>query len=207
MLGKKVQSHKRLTPEARRQQLMDAAIVCYGELGVERAGHGDIAKRVGVSTATVFNYFGTRENLTEAVFARVYEIFRNMFADLPAPDLTSVERMEHMTESYALLVQTYPDVVKVALNWSSAFGDSVRPQYLEFQDWILDGIQQRLPENRPDLSDARIILATAYNYARMKLDHTPEDVLERFVDRIVKVLVWAPQTDKPAGVSVGPPKT
>jgi len=75
-------SGKRLTPEARRKQLMDAAIACYGEMGVERAGHGDIAKRVGVSTATVFNYFGTRESLTEAVFENVYDVFRDMFADI-----------------------------------------------------------------------------------------------------------------------------
>jgi len=179
---------KRLTPEARRKQLMDAAIACYGEMGVERAGHGDIAKRVGVSTATVFNYFGTRENLTEAVFENVYDVFRDMFADMPAQDATPQERLQHMANGYAIMVRTYPDVVKVALNWSSSFGNSVRPQYLEFQKWLLDGIQERLPDDTPDFSDARIILATAYNYARMKLDHTPDEVLERFVDRIVNSL-------------------
>jgi len=168
---------------------MNTAIACYGEMGVERAGHGDIAKRAGVSTATVFNYFGTRENLTEAVFERVYDVFKDMFEARPEPDATPQERLQHMANSYALLVQTYPDVLKVALNWSSSFGDSVRPQYLEFQNWLLDGIQQRLPEDMPDKSDARIILAAAYNYARMKLDQTPDDVLVRFVDRIVKVLV------------------
>jgi len=70
----------------------------------------------------------------------------------------------------------------------TSFGNSVRPQYLEFQKWLLDGIQERLPEDTPDLSDARIILATAYNYARMKLDHTPDEVLERFVARIVMAM-------------------
>lgn len=167
---------------------MDAAIACYGEMGVERAGHGDIAKRVGVSTATVFNYFGTRENLTEAVFENVYDVFRDMLADMPANDATSQERIQHMANSYALLVRSYPDVLKVTLNWSSSFGSGVRPQYLEFQKWLLDGIQQRLPEGQPDFSDARIILATAYNYARMKLDNTPDKVLDRFVARIVMAM-------------------
>jgi len=178
----------RLTPEARRKQLMDAAIACYGELGVERAGHGDIAKRVGGSTATVFNYFGTRESLTEAVFENVYDVFTDMFADMPPPDATQQERIQHMANGYALLVRTYPDVLKVALNWSSSFGNSVRPQYLEFQQWLLGGIQDRLAEGRPDFSDARIILATAYNYARMKLDNTSDEILDRFVKRIVMTL-------------------
>ncbi len=179
---------KRLTPEARRKQLMDAAIACYGEMGVERAGHGDIAKRVGVSTATVFNYFGKREKLTEAVFDNVYDVFKDMFADMPDPAATQQERIQHMANGFALLVRTYPDVVKVILNWSSSFGNSVRPEYLEFQKWLLRGIQERLPDGKPDMSDARIILATAYNYARMKLDNTPDEVLDRFVARIVMTL-------------------
>lgn len=181
-------SGKRLTPEARRKQLLDAAIACYGEMGVERAGHGDIAKRVGVSTATVFNYFGNREKLTNAVFENVYDVLREVFADKPNPDTTQQERIQHMANSFALLVQTYPDVMKVALNWSSSFGTTVRPQYLEFQKWILDGIQVRLPDGKPDYSDARIILATAYNYTRMKLDNTPDEILDRFVARIVMTL-------------------
>lgn len=181
-------SGKRLTPEARRKQLMAAAMACYGEMGVERAGHGDVAKRVGVSTATIFNYFGTRENLTQAVFDRVYDVFKELFADLPDPEATPQERIQHMANRYALLVQNYPDVLKVTLNWSSSFGQGVRPQYLQFQAWLLKGIQNRLPEGRPDLSDARIILATAYNYARMKLDNTPDEVLESFVARIVMTL-------------------
>ncbi len=168
---------------------MDAAIACYGELGVERAGHGDIAKRVGVSTATVFNYFGTREALTEAVFENIYDVFKDMFSELPAPGTSPQQRIQHLANRYALLVRTYPDVLKVALNWSSSFGDGVRPQYLEFQHWLLRGIQERLPEGRPDFSDARIILATAYSYARMKLDNTPDEVLDRYVARIVLAMV------------------
>jgi len=179
---------RRLTPDARRKQLMAAAVSCYGEMGVERAGHGDIAKRAGVSTATVFNYFGTRESLTEAVFENVYDVFRDMFADLPDPDASPQERIQLMANRYVLLVETYPDIVKVGLNWSSSFGKSVRPQYLEFQQWALHGIQSYLPEETPDLSDARIILATAYNYARMKLDNTPDEVLERFVARVLNAM-------------------
>jgi len=182
------QLRKRLTPEARREQLIAAAIVCYGELGVERAGHGDIAKRAGVSTATVFNYFGTRESLTESVFRVVYDVFKEMFSIMPPVGATPQEHIQNMANNYDFLVDQHPDIVKVILNWSSSFGQGVRPQYLEFQDWALDGIQNRLHETHSDRSNARIILATAYSYALMKLDHTPDDILERFVSRIVKAI-------------------
>jgi len=182
-------SRKRLTPEARREQLIIAAIACYGELGVERAGHGDIAKRAGVSTATVFNYLGTREALTEAVFEVVYDVFGRMFTSIPPPGISPREHVQRLAERYVFLVQEHPDILKVVLNWSSSFGQSVRPQYLLFQDWVLNGIQLRLHQSNSDRSDSRMILAAAYSYARMKLDNTPEDVLERFIARIVKAII------------------
>jgi len=179
---------RRLKRDARREQLLRVAITCYGEFGVERAGHGDIAKRACVSTATVFNYFATREKLTEAVFQAVHDTFLDMFSEHPPVNATPQARIQHLADSFATLVQQQPDILKVTLNWSCSFGQSVRPQYLEFQKWLLDGIQVRLHEGETDHSDARIILATAYNYARMKLDNTPDDILKRFVNRIIMTL-------------------
>lgn len=182
------QLRKRLSPEARREQLIDAAIACYGELGVERAGHGDIAKRAGVSTATVFNYFGTRESLTESVFNAAYDVFRDMFSTMPKPGQTPQQHIQNLAISYNFLVDQHPDILKVVLNWSASFGGGVRPQYLEFQDWVLNGIQIRLHEANADRSDARVVLAAAYSYASMKLDNTPDDVMARFVARIIKAI-------------------
>lgn len=179
---------KRLSPEARRKQLIVAAIACYGELGVERAGHGDIAKRVHVSTATVFNYFGTRESLTESVFAAVYDAFKDMFSTMPNPGETPEQHIQNLAVTYTFLIDQHPDILKVVLNWSASFGASVRPQYLDFQDWVLDGIQKRLHQANADRSDARIILAAAYTYAAMKLDNTPDEVMARFVARIIKAI-------------------
>lgn len=180
--------HKRLSREARREQLIRMAMTCYGELGVERAGHGDIAKLAGVSTATVFNYFGTREILTEAIFQNIYDVYEKMFETIAPGGPSPENHIEQLAETYVFLVKQHPDILKVVLNWSCSFGQSVRPQYLEFQDWLLNGIQRRLHQNDNDRSDSRIILATAYNYARMKLDNTPEDVLDRFVARTIKAL-------------------
>lgn len=181
-------ARKRLSPEDRRKQLIEAAIACYGELGVERAGHGDIAKRADVSTATVFNYFGTRESLTESVFAAVYDVFRTMFATLPEPGQTPQQHIQNLAISYNFLVDQHPDILKVVLNWSASFGEGVRPQYLEFQDWVLSGIQNRLHKANEDRSDARVVLAAAYSYTAMKLDNTPDEVMARFVARIIKAL-------------------
>jgi len=179
-------STKRLPPDARREQLTKAAIACYAELGVERAGHGDIAKLADVSTPTVFNYFSTRDVLTNAVFDEVYKVFEAMFQSLPEPSLSTENQIENLTKSYDFLIEQHPDILKLVLNWSSSFGENVRPQYLEFQDWLLENIQTRLNKLELDESISRTVLATAYTYALMKLDETPESVLESYVERVAK---------------------
>ena len=65
------QNRSRMSPQERQSQLLTVAITVYARMGVERAGHGDVAKLAGVSTATVFNYFPTREALTTAVLRAV----------------------------------------------------------------------------------------------------------------------------------------
>ena len=41
---------------------------------------------------------------------------------------------------------------------------------------------------RENMSDARIIMASAFEYARMKLDGTDQEVLNRFTARVMSVL-------------------
>jgi len=169
-------------------QLLEKAVMCYAQMGVERAGHGDVAKLASVSTATVFNYFPTREALTEAVLLEIRGIFDHIFDNYPAESKSAAEQVQEMADAYDDLVEEYPDLIKVLLNWSASFGPDVRPQYLEFQDHVLDGIHKRLPKPKEDRTEARIILAAAYSYARMKFDNTSGDVLNRFVVRIVQAI-------------------
>jgi len=74
--------------------------------------------------------------------------------------------------SYDFLVEQHPDIVKVVLNWSASFGGTVRPQYLEFQEWVLSGIQERLHRANSD-----------------KSHNTPDDVMTRFVERVIEAIV------------------
>ncbi len=175
---------KRLSPEDRREQLLACAMMCYADLGVMRAGHGDVAKRANVSTATVFNYFPTRQALTQAVFQEVYNVFDKMFDIFPIrPKYRG--SVGFMSAAFEFLVSEHPDVAKVILNWSATFSDEVRPAFLKFQSWVLSGIHTRLDPPRENMSDARIIMASAFQYSRMKLDDMDQEILDRFVERLL----------------------
>ncbi len=179
---------RRLSPENRRAQLLKAALSCYASLGVMRAGHGDVAKQAGVSTATVFNYFPTRAKLTEAVFSEIYTVIERMFKKYAEAEVPDEGRLTALSITFQRLVDENPDLLKVLLNWSSTFSPEVRPAYLKFQDWAVKGIHAHSNVSGDNLSDARIVLATSYNYARMKLDGTDPQVRALYVDRVIEAL-------------------
>jgi len=156
----------------------------FAKDGLERAGHGDIAKLAGVSTATVFNYFPTREDLVEAVLEHIRQQVRGMF-NLMGDGMIGVRIL---VAGFDHLITAQPDLVKTFLRWSVAFGDSNRKAFLDFQDELLSEISTRLKQPQKDRSEARIILGAADMYALMKLDNTPPDVIARFVDRLLSVL-------------------
>ncbi len=177
-------TRQRLSPEDRRKQLIELAMQVFAKDGLERAGHGDIAKLAGVSTATVFNYFPTREDLVEAVLDHIRAQVRSMF-QLMGDGTVGVGMM---VKGFDYLIETQPDLVKTFLRWSVAFGDTNRAAFLSFQEELLNAISARLKQPQKDRSEARIILGAADMYALMKLDNTPEDVIARFIERLLSVL-------------------
>jgi AcrR family transcriptional regulator len=55
-------------PEAKRRQLLEAALAEFAEYGVAGARIDRIATRAGCSAGLVYTYFGSKEELFEAVF-------------------------------------------------------------------------------------------------------------------------------------------
>jgi AcrR family transcriptional regulator len=61
---------RRLSPEARREQIVEAAVVLFAERDPAVLTLEEIADGAGVSRALVYNYFGDRNGLLEAVYER-----------------------------------------------------------------------------------------------------------------------------------------
>ncbi|MFQ5612820.1 MAG: TetR/AcrR family transcriptional regulator [Anaerolineae bacterium] len=64
--------------EARRAQILDAAVRVFAEKGFHRATIKDIANAAGVADGTIYNYFKNKNDLLVAMVARLAEI--NQFA-------------------------------------------------------------------------------------------------------------------------------
>ena len=71
---------ERKTKEERREEILDAALPVFAELGLHGASTDEIARNAGISQPYVFRLFGTKKELYIAVVARCFrqtlEIFQ-----------------------------------------------------------------------------------------------------------------------------------
>lgn len=66
----------RLDREARRRQLLDAAVAVLDGRDAAKVTFEEIADAAGVSRALVYDYFGDRQGLLDAVYEQAYERLR-----------------------------------------------------------------------------------------------------------------------------------
>ncbi|WP_087016542.1 TetR/AcrR family transcriptional regulator [Thaumasiovibrio subtropicus] len=121
----------RLSPEKRKQQLLDYALEVFARRGIGRAGHADIADMANVSVATVFNYFPTREELVEQVLAQVEQKFDDILTQcLSLADQSLRGSMECLTHRLVDAVLEEKEWLKVWFEWSTSVRDEVWPRYI-----------------------------------------------------------------------------
>lgn len=71
-----------------RQRVLDVAGDLFAEHGFDDVTMADIAQAADVARATVFNYFGSKRALIEALTERVLHVFRLMLDDALADETT-----------------------------------------------------------------------------------------------------------------------
>ncbi|WP_428771435.1 LuxR/HapR/OpaR family quorum-sensing transcriptional regulator [Vibrio sp.] len=120
----------RLSPQKRKQQLMEIALEVFARRGIGRGGHADIAEIAQVSVATVFNYFPTREDLVDDVLTYVVRQFSNFLTDNIDLDVHAKQNLNQITSQMIQLVQQDCHWLKVWFEWSASTRDEVWPLFV-----------------------------------------------------------------------------
>lgn len=134
-----IRRRTRLTPEARREQLMQCAIEVFSKRGLARAGHAEIAELAQVSVATVFNYFSSREQLVDNVLTQIEAFFSHMvakhFIDISGQQNHSAQQAIHYyLADFVDAAINNPQFTYIWLEWSSSICETTWPRYLALLD-------------------------------------------------------------------------
>jgi len=99
---------KRLSPDQRREQLLECASQLIVEHGLSRCSLEEIAGQAGVSKALVYKYFATRDELLKALVQREYNMLLSS-CDWTRPELTLGQMIRRASrESFDYLYERGP---------------------------------------------------------------------------------------------------
>lgn len=165
---------------------MAHALELFGQEGLGRVGHGDIAKRAGVSTGTVFNYFPTIDDLNERVMDAVRLSTLAIFSgDQPpkgqSPILIFGRRLLDIVDSH-------PDLSKIFLSWSHSYAEPFRAEFLSMKATVLGHIEASLSPRDNVAVDAQIIFGTGIMLAQMKIEGAGDEELNPVLARVANLI-------------------
>ncbi len=88
----------------RRDQILEAANLCFTQLGIQRTSVQDVARMAGVSRGTVYRYFEDRTILIEAAIEYGAQKFYKEVAAAMARKATLAEKVGAMAETHARIL-------------------------------------------------------------------------------------------------------
>jgi TetR/AcrR family hemagglutinin/protease transcriptional regulator len=176
-----IRRRTRLSPEARRNQLMECAIEVFSRRGIGRAGHAEIAEQAKVSVATVFNYFNTREELVDEVLAEIEGFVHQMLEQAYTGQGPINDSIRRHVKLFVDAAYDQPDHASIWLEWSSSVREEVWPRYAKLLDKALERIAPHL-QHAMDTGEIQSVLSaqdlarslTGFGYVMMQMINQPQ---------------------------------
>lgn len=193
---------RRMAPDERREQLLDIAIELFANKGIGETKHADVAAAAGVSVATTFVYFPTRNDFVHDVLGHLRDELLTLLDWSPYEGLPVHEILSRMAWRLLERVETHPSYMRMMLVWGTQFSPDIRQKYLDHLEIYLDQLMLLLnekaahhpksgnPLERPvGRDDARILNSATNALVQMKLDGESDEKLARFIDHTIAVVL------------------
>ena len=151
---------KRLKATERRASIIAVAKVLFADSGYHGVSVDDIAKRLGVSPAVLYQHFDSKEALYEAVLNEIADRRESYVDAVLAGEDDFASVLLRMTIIYAKSVARDPDYLKMemhnVLEGASAAQQFFDSRWKSFSDFIEVGMQELAPKLRVNKTNPRI---------------------------------------------------
>lgn len=101
------------TQREKRRLILRAAITVFARSGYHTSRVADVAKEAGVAYGLVYHYFGSKEDLLEAVFRRTWSRMLEAVQEIERSQLSAREQMAAVARIVLGAWETDPDLVRV----------------------------------------------------------------------------------------------
>jgi AcrR family transcriptional regulator len=174
-----------------RAQILDAAAVAFRELGFDGASLEEIATRAGLTRKTIYNLFGSKEDIALSLIARAEAADTGYRARIAANE-DAVTLIEMVLSDSAQWCLANPALARLALAPHERPSSEPPPDRPSFQGLVRDLVvlgqkQGRIRQDEPAGFMALILLGI---YGQAMLSALPEGVVnDSDIRRIVRLVV------------------
>ncbi|SHH76272.1 TetR/AcrR family transcriptional regulator [Ferrimonas marina] len=117
---------------SKRQLLLDAALDCFVEQGIDATATARIAKRAGVANGTLFHHFPTKQDLVNALYAEVKQRMSQQLQEGLASDTAPLQQRARILWFNALdWLMAHPKGLRFVLQVRQHPGQGQRLEQLE----------------------------------------------------------------------------
>lgn len=165
MAARPTKRRTRQPPEARRRQLLDAALELFASRGYDETGVGDIADGAGLAVGTVYLYFPSKEHILDALHRRWHEglgeILRRAEEGLTQDTRDEgqpnhAELIEHLVDETAAYVSAHRRYCAVITHYGSRLPESAADDDLATEDLLAVLLQRGIERREIHTSDPRM---------------------------------------------------
>lgn len=96
--------------EERKSEIVEAALRLADKVGPDRLATGQIAEAVGLTQAALFRHFPKKQDLWEAVAARIGEKFQQRWLAVERGPADPVDRLQKIVAAQLKLIQSTPAI-------------------------------------------------------------------------------------------------
>lgn len=106
----------RKSAEERKSEIVETALRLADKVGPDRLSTEAIARAIHVTQAAIFRHFPAKQDIWEAVTARIGEKFQQRWLSIDSPEMSAPDKLQALTTSQLKLIQATPAIPAILLS-------------------------------------------------------------------------------------------
>lgn len=164
--------------KSRKQEILDAALACFTEHGIDATTIEMIRERSGASVGSMYHHFGSKESIAAALYVESLAGHHALQKEMLAHAKTAEEGIRGAVHAYVEWISRNPEKARFVLYSRSAVSKSEagaallersREQAGEILQWFQPHIAQGAMKKLPREVYGSLIIGPAHDYARLWL--------------------------------------
>jgi AcrR family transcriptional regulator len=145
----KQENPRRLPPEERRQQIVEAVLRVVAEHGVSGASTARLSRAARVSQGTLYQYFASRQEMFAAALDEIFTQMEALFFDVTEPH--PIDRIREEVRRHAELMKTGRSFVCAWMEFVAAgTHEGLRPEVAKVQVRVFAMLKELVEQGKAD---------------------------------------------------------